>query len=216
MLFNKTTMATVLLVTLGAVAAAPVLYQGFRRRGKGVRYERNFLVQRAPQLLSLGNLALIVLSFLAFNNLIDAGGLMPLLTVAQFLAEPARSAVSWAGVAVLSSGLVFMIGGWYSLGDCFSTDAELLEKQTIRESGLLKLVMHPAYSGIIQSLLGASLATLSLSSALVLLALVAPSWLKRARYEEKLLIEAFGKSYTDYADKLKWRRLVPSFIPIGI
>src|SRR5258708_13925299 len=40
----------------------------------------------------------------------------------------------------------------YSLGECFSTDAEVLDGHTVRNTGLLKYVMHPAYSGIIQCL----------------------------------------------------------------
>lgn len=114
------------------------------------------------------------------------------------------------------SGLVFMIGGWYSLGDYFTTDAEVLDKHGICKTGLLRYVMHPAYSGIIQSLLGASLASLSLSSALITLVVVAPLWLNRAKYEEKLMLEAFGESYQSYADELKWRRLIPPFFPIGV
>jgi len=109
-----------------------------------------------------------------------------------------------------------MIGGWYSLGESFSTDAEVLEGHKVRSDGLLRFVMHPAYSGIIQSLLGASLAATSPIAVLCTVCVVAPLWLKRAKYEEELLIEALGQSYKDYAEQMKWRRLIPRFFPIGV
>jgi protein-S-isoprenylcysteine O-methyltransferase Ste14 len=120
------------------------------------------------------------------------------------------------GVLEMLTGFVFMIGGWYSLGEAFSTDAELLEGQEVKDSGLLGFVMHPAYSGIIQSLVGASIAGLSPLSLAFALFVVAPLWLRRAKYEEELLVKTFGDKYKDYAAKLKWRRLVPKFFPIGV
>lgn len=211
------TLATLVLVSIGAIAAAPVLAQGFRRRGKGVRYERSFVIQRAPQLASVFTIFVIAFSFLVAGDIVSLpDGLAPLVTQWHILPEPARSACAWVGIAVLLSGLFFMIGGWYSLGECFSTDAEVLDGQTVRRTGLLKFVMHPAYSGIIQSLMGASLAATSLLSVLLVVCVVAPLWLNRAKYEEQLMLETFGSSYEDYARELKWRRLIPPSIPIGI
>ena len=214
---NTATKVTLLLVSVGAIAATPVLIQGFKRRGKGVKYERNFLIQRAPQLASVIDIIVITISFLAGNDLLSGlDGLLPILAQGKLMPAPIETLTSWLGIIILSSGLVFMIGGWYSLGECFSTDAELLEGQTIRKTGLLKFVMHPAYSGIIQSLLGASLSCVSLPCVLITVFVVAPLWLQRAKYEEKLLMDTFGQSYTEYGQELKWRRLVPRFFPIGI
>ena len=213
---NLPTLASVLLVAFGGALSAPVLYRGFSRRGKGVKYESNFLIQRAPQLASGLAAVLITFSFLGFNHILKGHGVAPILTLAPLMPRVAGLIVAWIGVALLLCGLIFMIGGWYSLGECFSTDAELLDGQTVRKNGLLKYVMHPAYSGIIQSLLGASIAALSPASALTVIFLVAPLWLKRAKYEEELLIHTFGQGYMDYAQELGWRRLVPSFFPIGV
>jgi protein-S-isoprenylcysteine O-methyltransferase Ste14 len=128
----------------------------------------------------------------------------------------AAQVVSWFGVLVFLSGLIFMIGGWYSLGECFSTDAEVLEGHKVRRTGMLKYVMHPAYSGIIQCCLGTALACVSLPAALIAVAVVGPLWLRRAKYEEKLLLESLGPDYREYAEELKWRRLIPACIPIGV
>jgi protein-S-isoprenylcysteine O-methyltransferase Ste14 len=216
MLLNAQTLATAFLVVCGAVVSVPVLFQGFKRRGSGVKYEHNFLIQRAPQLVSLFNIAVTATAFLVYNNLIPGMPLAVLLSLGSVLTGVAGLVLSWLGVLILLSGLIFMIGGWYSLGECFSTDAEVLEGHKVRKDGLLAYVMHPAYSGIIQSLFGASLAALSPIALAVTVLLVAPLWLNRAKYEERLLIESLGESYREYAEELKWRRLIPRFIPIGV
>ena len=215
-IFNPPTLATIGLLVTGGIVATPVLYQGFKRRGKGVFYEQNYMIQRAPQMATLANVVVIVLSFLCANNLFIDPSLHPILTLANLMPKGAADAVSWLGVLVFMSGLIFMIGGWYSLGDCFSTDAEVLDGHKVRRTGMLKYVMHPAYSGIIQCCLGTSLAAVSLPAALIAVAVVAPLWLRRAKYEEKLLLESLGPDYQAYAEELKWRRLVPPCIPIGV
>lgn len=217
MQLNGPTIATCSIVVLGAVISTPVLIKGFIRRGTGVKYEKRFLIQRAPQLVTLLNVALIVLAFLVTNNLCEVPAWsQPFLTLAGSEQQGLLSLVSWLGVALLASGMVFMVGGWYSLGECFSTDAEVLDGQTVRNTGMLRYVMHPAYSGIIQSVLGASLAATSPASALMTLAIVAPLWLERAKYEEKILTETLGQKYKEYAENLRWRRLVPRIFPIGV
>ena len=213
--YYMTTLATLVLVTIGIVAATPVLAKGFSRRGKGKIYEHNFRIQRAPQLASLLTVLVIVPAHLFFSGVLKSD-IAPLFTQASFLPEAVQITISWLGVAIFVSGLIFMIGGWYSLGESFSTDAEVLHGQTIRKDGLLGVVMHPAYSGIIQSLLGTSIACLSLPAILLTVFLVAPLWLNRAKYEEQLLMKTFGEQYAQYAEELKWRRLVPIFIPLGV
>ncbi|MBX9878948.1 MAG: isoprenylcysteine carboxylmethyltransferase family protein [Candidatus Obscuribacterales bacterium] len=213
--FHLSTVITLVLVLIGICAATPVLYRGFSRRGKGKIYEHNYIIQRAPQMASLLTVLIIIPAHLCRDGVLN-WDIAPLLTQAALLPEAAQDAISWLGVAIFVSGLIFMIGGWYSLGESFSTDAEVLHNQTIRKDGLLGVVMHPAYSGIIQSLLGTSIACLSLPAVLLTVCLVAPLWLNRAKYEEQLLIKTFGEQYKQYAEELKWRRLVPVFIPLGV
>ena len=216
MQLNGPTLATLFLTSVGAVVSAPVLAKGFGRRGKGVKYEKDFLIQRAPQFCSLFNIALVALSFCVYSNIISAPALVPFFALTIGHAQGILQIVSWLGVLILISGLIFMIGGWYSLGEAFSTDAEILEGQQVRSGGLLAFVMHPAYSGIIQSLLGASIAATSPVATLFVLCVVMPLWLNRAKYEEKILLETLGPSYKEYAENMRWRRLVPKFFPIGV
>jgi protein-S-isoprenylcysteine O-methyltransferase Ste14 len=214
--FNAPSLAVIGLTCVGIVVSAPVLAKGFARRGKGVKYESNFVIQRAPQYTALLNIAIVVLSFLAYNGALQGPIWQPAFAVTSAAPEGALLIVTWIGFLIMFSGFIFMIGGWYSLGEALSTDAEILEGQKVRNNGLLAFVMHPIYSGIIQSLFGASLAATSILGVLFVSFVVAPLWLNRAKYEEKILIETFGQNYKDYAEQVGWRRLVPRFFPIGV
>lgn len=215
MQLDTPTVVTGAIVGIGAILSAPVLYKGFSRRGTGVVYEQNFLIQRAPQYSTLLTAIVITASFMAANGHIPAVPAM-VLSLKGALPEAVSNTISWCGIAILLSGMVFMIGGWYSLGDAFTTDAEVLDGHKVRKDGLLKFVMHPAYSGIIQCIFGSAVAAVSPIAVLLALFLVAPLWLNRAKYEEALLLESLGPEYKEYAEEMKWRRLVPKFFPIGV
>lgn len=217
MLFNQPTFVLLILLGIASAIAAPVLIKGFMRRGKGVKYEQSFLLQRAPQLMSVATIFLLAITGMISNDIIQVPGAVPFITLAASKAPTGFPLyLSWFGLLIFISGLIFMIGGWISLGEMFSTDAEVMENHTVRDTGLLAYVMHPAYSGIIQSLLGASVVLASPFCILFVIFMVAPLWLRRAKYEEQLLVEALGEPYREYATKMGWRRLVPRFIPIGV
>ena len=63
MLFNLPTLVLLICLGIGAAIAAPVLIKGFMRRGKGVKYEQSFLLQRAPQLMSVFTIFLLVIGY---------------------------------------------------------------------------------------------------------------------------------------------------------
>ncbi len=203
------------LAVLGGLLSAPVLYKGFQRRGTGVLYQQNFVIQRAPQYSTLLTVIIAVASYLSSSG-VFGGSLANILSPVHAYAPSMVDPIAWLGVAQFCSGLVFMIGGWYSLGESFTTDAEILDGHKVRKDGLLKFVMHPAYSGIIQCVLGASLGAVSPLAVAMTLFVVAPLWLNRAKYEEAILLESLGPEYKEYAEEMKWRRLVPKFFPIGV
>lgn len=192
---------------LALVASLPIAIQGIRRRGTGDTYESLFWVQRAPQIAVVLNIVVVVVAFE-----------LPQTGTGNFLAHlPAWASglVAWCGVALYLSGLVFVVGGWYSLGENFSTDAELLADQSLTNRGFYRFVLHPVYSGAGQALLGAGLASGSLIALAITALLVLPLGYRRARYEESLLVGRFGEQYTRYAESVGWRRLVPKFVPFG-
>lgn len=192
---------------LAVLASLPIAVRGLRRRGTGERYESLFWVQRAPQVAVLLNAVLVVVAFE-----IPRPGLVNLYT---HLPSRASGLLAWSGVALYLSGLIFVVGGWYSLGTNFSPDAELLADQSVTTRGLYRLVLHPVYSGVAQALFGAGLASGSLPALAVSALAVVPLGYRRARYEERLLLERFGEQYRRYAESVGWRRVVPRPLPFG-
>ena len=192
---------------LALVASLPIIVRGIRRRGTGETHESLFWIQRAPQIAVVLNVFLIVAAFeLPQERMVNVLAQLP---------PEASGLIGWLGVAVYLSGIGFVVGGWYSLGANFSTDAELLADQSVTNRGLYRVVLHPVYSGVGQALFGAGLASGSLIAVIFTALLVAPLGYRRARYEETLLVSQFGEEYRRYAESVAWRRLIPKFIPFG-
>ena len=121
-------------IDYGAILAVflslPVLVQGLRRRGTGRKYESLFWVQRAPQIAVLLNIGVVLAAF----EFPRAG------TMGLFgqLPSGAVAVVAWCGVGLYLSGLGFLVGGWYSLRENFSTDAEVLADHSVATGGLFE------------------------------------------------------------------------------
>jgi protein-S-isoprenylcysteine O-methyltransferase Ste14 len=217
-------------LTLGAITlAVPALIRGFLRRGTGRRYEKRFVIQRAPQLAIGATLVLVGVAFEAIEFVLGTGepafgkrvfeawrSALPLLSLALVAPPLLAGAVAWVGVVLSGVGLLFLVSGWYALGSAFSTDAEVLQGQELRQGGPFRFVMHPVYAGVVQFLFGSAVTTLSPLCALATVGMVAPLLLRRARYEERLLTEEFGAAYLEYAERRSWRRFIPKAIPFGV
>jgi protein-S-isoprenylcysteine O-methyltransferase Ste14 len=215
-----------LILTIGTVATIPVLISGFRRRGSGVVYERSFVTQHLPRVLAIIGLLVAAAAFRAVpmpgraasgggEMLMQASALAHLVSVGDVVPPDWAGPVSWLGLVLSASGLAFIIGGWYSLGRHFSPDVEIFADHTIHDGGPFRVVMHPVYSGFIQFFTGTALVLLS--PLLLLLALGAglPLAIHRARREEFLLSQRFGSRYAEFAERRRWRRIVPTFVPFG-
>ncbi|MGH9389775.1 MAG: methyltransferase family protein [Vicinamibacteria bacterium] len=213
---------------VGMVAAVPALVRGWRRRGTGARHEKRFAVQHAPRLAVGLNLSILMVSFEVVEMMLGTGEpafgkeifqqwrvYLPILTVSFLIPDAFACLISWCGLALAASGLLFLVGGWYSLGESFSADAEILDGHALREKGLFRFVMHPVYSGIFQYFLAGSIVALSPASAAITFCLVVPLYVQRAKYEEKILIDHFGERYLLFAKERRWRRFIPSFLPLG-
>jgi len=74
------------------------------------------------------------------------------------------------------------------------------EKAELIKTGVFRVIRHPIYAGAILFYLGAILITLSLVSAAFWLVIVA-AYTLIARYEERILAEAFGEKYISYKRK---------------
>ncbi len=216
-------------IFIGAqILLAPALVRGLLRRGSGKRYESNFWIQRAPQLAIAASLALVAIAFEAIEFRLGTGEPMfglaffeslgpgiVFLSLAFVMPDSVAGAVSWLGIVAVVSGVVFLVGGVYTLSRSFSTDAEVLHGHELKRNGPFRWVMHPVYSGYTQWLLGSALVSLSLPALVFTAVVTIPLLLKRARHEEGLLREEFGAQYAGLEAAARQRRLIPSFIPVG-
>lgn len=216
------------LFLLSTLLSIPALIRGFLRRGTGVHYEHRFWVQRAPQ-LAIGLAFIVATSAFELIELrlgngepsfgkqlfVRLGGLQNALSLAPVLPGRVASALSWSGIFLVLSGAIFLVAGFYTLGSSLSIDAEILPEQGLRVRGPFKWVLHPVYSGYAQFLLGTALVAVSPAVLVVVGSLTIPLLVHRAKYEERLLLDRFGRAYEDLAVSRSWRRIVPTFIPLG-
>ncbi len=173
-----------LILCISTIIALPVFIRGLARHGTGKIYEPNFVIQRLPQLVAVITILVLFVAYLKYDELLFfPKSIAWLLSLNDIIKPQYANIVSFLGLIILIHGLTFMIGGWYSLGNNFSTDSEILPDQKISTAGVLGIVMHPVYSGIIQSLLGASLIALSPIGVILTLYPGTSLWINRAKYE---------------------------------
>lgn len=91
----------VLFGLLGVVASVPAVTQALKRRRTGETYEVSFWIQRAPQLAVLVNVLLLERAFYS-------GGAFSLFA---HVPHAVQLFMSWLGVALYISGLIFLLGG---------------------------------------------------------------------------------------------------------
>jgi protein-S-isoprenylcysteine O-methyltransferase Ste14 len=99
------------------------------------------------------------------------------------------------GVIILIFSLYFSISG---IKIVFN---EVREPPEVIKKGVFSIVRHPVYFGAILALFGLTTLTLSLLSLLICI-MGTIFYYFISRYEEKLMIEKFGKEYEDYLKKV--------------
>ena len=116
-------------------------------------------------------------------------------------------AVAGAAGVLMMLSLLMTRGAVRALGRQWSLSARLIEGHELVTAGPYRLVRHPIYTSMLGMLLATGLA-LSRPAAVALGAAIylAGAWL-RVHVEERLLVEAFGSAYREYA------RQVPALIP---
>lgn len=214
-----------LFIVSATVVLFPLL-RGLMRRGSGIRHERSFLIQRAPQLAVGLVFTLAMVSFEAIEFSLGTGepsfgkdlfvrhvSLLPVVSLAIILPANLSAAISWLGVVWTALGSILLISGLFTLQDSFSTDSEILPDQKLCRNGPFRFLLHPVYAGWVHFLLGTAITTLSCVVAVLVVTVVVPLFLHRAKYEETLLLEQFGAAFDEFAESLHWRRLIPLLTP---
>lgn len=118
-----------------------------------------------------------------------------------------RPQVTIAGIVLLVLGAVLRWWAIITLGRYFTFDVAVRPTQQVVQSGPYRFVRHPAYSGMLLTLLGLGLALANWASLVAVLAGGLIGHLYRIRVEERVLIEALDQPYVDYMRHTK--RLIP-------
>lgn len=115
------------------------------------------------------------------------------------------ASVAAIGVAIFSVWLTTT--AVKTLGKEWSLTARLVEGHKLATSGPYAYVRHPIYSGMLGMLLATGLAVSHWAALLAALVVFFVGTIIRVRSEEKLLREAFGNEFENYA------RRVPAIVP---
>ncbi len=113
----------------------------------------------------------------------------------------------WLGIALMLAGITLRWTSIVYLGRAFTRDVATRGDQALVQSGPYRLVRHPAYSGVLLTMLGTGIALANWGSLVLILFFSLLGILYRIRVEEKALLEAMGSAYQEYMQRT--RRLIP-------
>lgn len=113
----------------------------------------------------------------------------------------------WLGCACLVLGLAVRLAAVAALRRQFTTVVVIAAQHRLVDSGPYRRVRHPAYLGLLLSMLGLGLCSGHWVSLAVAIGLPLAAILYRIRIEEQALLRHFGPAYAAYASRTK--RLVP-------
>ncbi len=116
---------------------------------------------------------------------------------------PWALALGVLGCAIAVTGSVTIWKSRLALGAAWSLLPKAGEQTGVVTSGPYRLVRHPIYLGLSVLAVGQAVAFSSGPAFLIVLACVIPSFVWRAREEERFLISIFGEVYVSYRKKTK-------------
>jgi protein-S-isoprenylcysteine O-methyltransferase len=115
--------------------------------------------------------------------------------------------LTWVGVAIMISGVVFRQYAISVLGKFFTATIQIKKDHELIQTGPYRYIRHPSYLGILIMAFGLGIAMSNWISLLLCLVLPTIGLMQRIRFEEKELEQHFGKQYQDY--KKNTRRVIP-------
>lgn len=123
---------------------------------------------------------------------------------------PMALLLALAGALVALTGSAVVVRSRAELGGAWSLVPIASEHTGVVTTGPYRLVRHPIYLGLSLLALGEAIAFGSRPAVLAVFAVVVPSFLWRARVEEKLLLRVFGERYLLYLKHTKI--MIPYFV----
>jgi protein-S-isoprenylcysteine O-methyltransferase len=115
--------------------------------------------------------------------------------------------LGYLGCLFIAFGVTIRLIAVTTLKQQFTTKVSIIEGHKIVETGIYKVIRHPAYLGYLASLLGIGLVLGNWVGLTALVVLPLLGILYRIHAEESVLLGYFGSAYQEYANRTK--RLLP-------
>jgi protein-S-isoprenylcysteine O-methyltransferase Ste14 len=112
--------------------------------------------------------------------------------------------LTWIGVAIMVSGVIFRRYVILFLGRFFTATVQIHRDHQLVQAGPYRYIRHPSYLGILVLALGNGIALANWVSLLLCLVLPFIGIGRRIKVEEEALYRNFGEEYLDYR-KNTWR-----------
>jgi len=124
----------------------------------------------------------------------------------RFIPQSASIPCFWAGALLTLAGLLFSVWARVYLGRNWSGTVTLKQGHELVTTGPYGIVRHPIYTGVLLAFVGSALARGDFAGVLAV-ALVAGSFWRKLRMEERWMREVFGEQYVTYS--MRVAALVP-------
>lgn len=141
----------------------------------------------------------ILFSYLIQRHFIFSNGFGSFSTQIRFL--------GYLGCLFIAFGVTIRLIAVTTLKQQFTTKVSIIDGHKIVETGIYKVIRHPAYLGYLASLFGIGLVLGNWVGLMALVVLPLSGILYRIRVEESVLLGYFGSEYQEYANRTK--RLLP-------
>jgi protein-S-isoprenylcysteine O-methyltransferase Ste14 len=112
-----------------------------------------------------------------------------------------------AGCLIVIIGLIIRVSAILKLKQLFTYTVTNLENHELIESGLYKVIRHPAYLGQLIVFMGTSVCLSNWLSILLMMIPVVSGYLYRINIEEQFMSSQMGQKYSDY--KKRTKKLIP-------
>jgi protein-S-isoprenylcysteine O-methyltransferase Ste14 len=128
-------------------------------------------------------------------------------TVPATAIASARTFLFWLGIVLVYAGIALRLYAINVLGASFTSTVAITPNQPLVEAGPYRLIRHPAYTGVLITLLGFGLCYTNWLGLLVIVGCALIGFSYRVRVEERVLQEHLGQRYQEYMRRTK--RLIP-------
>lgn len=113
----------------------------------------------------------------------------------------------YLGCLFIAFGVTIRLIAIITLKQQFTTTVSIIEGHRIVQTGIYKVIRHPAYLGYLAVMLGIGLVLENWVGLTALVVLPLSGILYRIHVEESVLLDYFGSAYQEYANRTK--RLLP-------